>query len=298
MTNFLLTVILGVFQGSLDALLALGIVLIYRTTGVLNFAQAATGTLATYVVYWMSQGRGLAILWLAVPISLLVGGCTGVATYGAVRSIRAKRHALTAAVATLAMAILIRALIQQSINVGGYSAVGQFPDPFSASFFSIGDLTVAYFYVAAITCSATLALGIGAFLQWTRIGTMLRAMADNVDAVALCGGRITVLAAGAWFAGGVLAAVAGFFYALLSFNPSFLDPLFVASLIAAVLGGLRSLTGAFIGGIALEVGDNLFQVYGPEDYRAFALTFLIVLLIAVLVLAPKKWLAPSSRRLV
>src|SRR5947209_5304654 len=108
MQDLVQTVFAGAAAGSLDALLALGIVLIYRTTGVLNFAQAATGTFAAYVAYSLAQSHPL---WLAVLGSLLVAAALGAASFWAVSGITTRDYALTTAVATLALAILLQQAI-------------------------------------------------------------------------------------------------------------------------------------------------------------------------------------------
>jgi branched-subunit amino acid ABC-type transport system permease component len=82
------------------------------------------------------------------------------------------------------------------------------------------------------------------------------------------------------------------------FDPTVLDTYFVGALIAAVLGGLRSLTGAFAGAVGLEIAHNLFSTYAPANLAGYTQTFLIMLLIAVLVLAPRRWLASAPLRTV
>src|SRR5437588_11464167 len=107
MTDFYQDLVLGVGIGALDALLAMGIVLIYRTTGVLNFAQAATGALSAYIAYSIVATRPLSSLWFGVPVSMLTGSLIAVATFLAVNRIRSRQVALTSAVATLAIAVLL-----------------------------------------------------------------------------------------------------------------------------------------------------------------------------------------------
>jgi branched-chain amino acid transport system permease protein len=285
------SVVLGVAQGALDALLALGIVLIYRTTGVLNFAQSGTGMLSAFTVYSVAQGRPL---WIGVSAGLMVAAATGVATFGLVSGIKTRQFALSAAVATLAVGILL----QYIIRVGWGTTSGIFPNPFGFNVWTVGDVTIAYSSLAGVVTAILLAIGLGSFLRLTRIGTMLRAIADNPEAARLCGGNNTVLIAGIWAASGMLAGVAAFFAADIVFAPSFLDTYFVAALIASVLGGLRNLVGAFVGAIALEIARNLFTVYASASIVGYTQTFVILLLIVVLVFAPRHLLAGSEGRMV
>jgi len=291
MHTFLQTVVFGVGGGALDALLALGIVLVYRTTGVLNFAQAATGTIAAYVMYAFSQGRPLGV---AVAAGLLTGAAVGVATHLALGSMESKEHPLRSAVATLAVAILL----QQIVILQWGTTVGTFPNPFPTTLLTVGGVALTYSSLAGIAVAVVLALSLGASLRWTRTGTMLRALADNLDGARLCGGNVALLVGGVWAVSGVLAAIAAFFAAQIGLEPSYLDTYFLPALIASVLGGLRGLAGAFAGAVALETGRTLFQAYAPSDVTPYAQTFLILLLIVVLVVAPRRWLTGGAARAV
>jgi branched-chain amino acid transport system permease protein len=293
MGEFVQGVVLGIGTGAVDALLAMGIVLIYRTTGVLNFAQAATGTLSAYVIYSVSLDRPL---WLALLAGLGTGALTGVVAQRLVRTVGGGRKALNAAVATLAVAILI----QQIIRIGWGSTVGNFPTPFGFDAFQVGSVTIPHVLVASMVVAAGLAVAIGAALRFTRVGTMIRALADNLPAAQLCGANVAVLIAGVWGLSGGLAALAGFFAPQTgaAFDPSLLDVYFVGALVAAVLGGLRSLTWAFLGALALEVARTLFTLYAPVTLSGYTQPFLIAVLIVILVLAPRGWLAPAGQRVV
>jgi branched-chain amino acid transport system permease protein len=293
MQELVQTVFSGVAAGSLDALLALGIVLIYRTTGVLNFAQAATGTFAAYATYSVAQSHPL---WLATGAGLLAAAALGGASYWAISGIRSAHFALVTAVATLALSILV----QQLISLIWGPALGVFPNPFSPDAVSIGSVSLPAFQQQAteIGVAAFLALGLGAFLRWTRLGTMLRALADNQEAARLCGGNVPLLLTGMWAAAGALSGIAAFFAAEIVFFPSFMDPLFLFSLIAAVLGGLRSLVGTFCSALSLEVAHNLFIAYAPAAVTPYTQTLLVVLLIAVLLVVPWSRTSPGTQRVV
>lgn len=292
MTDFYQDLVLGIGIGALDALLAMGIVLIYRTTGVLNFAQAATGALSAYVAYSISATRPLSSLWLGIPVALLTGSLIGIATFLAVHRIRSRQVALTSAVATLAIAVLL----QQVIRIQYGSTAGLFPSPLDSFTIVTGGVRIPGQLIGAVVSALSLALLIGAGLRFTKIGTMIRAVADNRDAARLSGGNTFLLLAGVWAAAGMLAAVSGIFAAQgLFIEPSFLDTYFVAALIAAVIGGLRSLSGAFAGAMGLEIAKNLFQTYQPA-YGQYAQTFLLLLLVVVLVAAPRRWLAQTEPR--
>jgi branched-chain amino acid transport system permease protein len=184
--------------------------------------------------------------------------------------------------------------------MGWGSVAGSFPTPFGYDAFQVGAVTIPHVLAATAAVAAALALLIGAVLQFTRAGTMIRALADNRPAAQLCGGNVALLLASVWAIAGALAALAGFFapQAGGAFDPSLLDVYFVGALVAAVLGALRSLTWAFIGALVLEVGKTLFTQYAPIDWTGYTEPFFIAIFIVVLVVAPRRWLAPAGRRTV
>lgn len=290
MTTFLQAVILGAGTGAIDGLLAMSIVLIYRTTGVLNFAQGTSGTFAAFVIYTAAIRLPL---WLAVPAGLATGAALTAATDRVVSGMRTKHFGLSAAVATLGIAILL----QQAIRVIWGTTTGSFPSPIGFGIIQVGTVTISYLaiWTAGIAVLSTLALAIAH--RRTAAGTMIRAIADNPVGARLCGGNVRMLVSVVWGISGVLAAAAGFFAAQLSFDPALLDPYFVAALIAAVIGGLRNLGAALVGAVAIETARNLLVVYAP-NFTAYTQTTLVLILIAVLVFAPRSWLTRTPVRVV
>lgn len=293
MSTLLQTIIFGTGAGSLDGLLALGIVLVFRTTGVLNFAQAATGTLAAYVAYAVASGRPAAWLWLAVPAAIAVGAATGGITYVVVGRVRNSHLVLAPTVATLALAILL----QQVVRIGWGGTAGAFPQPLAGTAWSVGGVVVPGLYLAALGTAGALATGLGFGLRYTTVGTMIRALSDNGMAARLCGANVAALHAGLWATAGALAAVAGLFAAQIVFDPSFLDPFLLGALVAAVVGRLRSLSGAFLGAIGLEVARNLLGSYLP-GIAQYTQTALLLALVAVLLFAPRGFVADMPERTV
>jgi branched-chain amino acid transport system permease protein len=295
MQQFLRAVANGVGTGALDALLALGIVLIYRTTGVLNFAQASIGAFGSFCIYAIAQAAPLLI---ALPGGVLMGAACGFCCFATINTMRAKSQTVAAAVATLALSILLQQLIAV---IWGPTEV-TLPNPFPAGLVTFGDVSLFYSTVFGIVVTAVLVVSIGLLLKWTKVGTMVRAVADNSQLARLSGGNAGLLIGAIWAVSGALATLAGFFVAEFAggLMPSFLDTFLIAALIAAVLGGLHSLTATFLGAIGIEIVRNLFVVYEPNlpipDYTAYTQTFVIFVLIVVLVIVPRRWLAQSSER--
>jgi branched-chain amino acid transport system permease protein len=288
MQEFFQAVVSGAGQGSLDAMLALGIVLIFRTTGVMNFAQASTGTVAAFALYSLAVPLPL---WLATLAALIVAAVVGLLTFAVVRGTSARQVALTSAVASLAVAVLLQYVIRTAWG----TPTGTFPNPFGLDGWTIGGVVIAYFYGAAFLCALVLALLLGACLRWTKLGVMIRALADQQEAARLFGANEPVLVSVVWAVSGMLAGVAAFFAMIITFQASFVDTFFVGALIAAVIGGLRSLTLAFVGALGLEIARNLFVSYAAPSIVGYTQTFLLILLIIILTIAPRRWLAGEGR---
>lgn len=278
MQTFLQTVVLGLGTGSLDALLAVGLVLIYRTTGILNFSLASAGTISSYVTVSVASGRPLV---LGVGAGIACGALLGLLTDLALRRVLRNGGELTAAVGSLAVAVLFAQVVH--IAWGGQS--GQFPAPFGVTSLSVGGIVIPELYLSSFVTSGVLAVALGGVLRCTRTGRMIRALSDSPETAELCGANRAVLVGSVFACAGALSAVASFFAAQIVFDPSFMDPFFLAALIAAVLGGLRSLPTAFVASLLLEVARTLFQAYAPGTISLYTQTFLLVLLVAVLALA-------------
>jgi branched-chain amino acid transport system permease protein len=228
--------------------------------------------------------------------AMLVAGLIGAATYGSILGVRSQHYALTAAIATLAVSSLLQQVVKSA-----WPETVSYPASFPSTPISIGPWQISELYVAALATGVTLLVLVTAFLRWTRVGTMIRALADNSPAARLCGANVAALVAGVWGVAGALAALAGFFEAQITFDPFFLAPAFLMALIASVVGGLRSLPIAFLGAIGLEVASTLFQSYAgnvSSDLPSYAKTFLLVLLIAFLLIAPARWIGRVRGRTV
>lgn len=276
LTPFLVT---GFALGAIYALAGLGIVVLYRATGELNFAFGALAA-ASAVVTWQVHEWGLYI-WLACLVGIATATVIS-ATYGAVVSAKvAHRTDVIKAVATLGLALIILGL--------AYWIWGDSPRrlrlPLRALNTEVLGVRVTGARLLAISFCLIAAIGITALLTKTRMGLQMRALADTRDLSALIGidvERVTLLA---WIGSGILAGVAGILLgALVRLDPGVLTFMVVPSLAAAILGGLRSLWLTLLGGLAigmLEAVATPFQTIAP--YRSLA-PFIVA--IAVLMVLP------------
>jgi len=282
MGRFLQYVLAGLSAGSLYALVALGLVLIYRSTRVLNFAHGDLATFGTFVAFAAVTG-GMS-LWIALPLAILVGAVIAVVFYfGAV--VPAQRKGAS----PLGTVILTSglALILQGLTVYRWGAEpDRFPFPLSDSkVWQIGPVYVSQLSIGTLAAAAATSLVLYLLTQKTRLGLAMRATSENLPAAQTLGIPTRQVLAFSWGVAAALAVIAGVFLApALLLDPFFmLDPLF-KGLAAAVLGGLNSLPGAIVGGLILGVAEAVSGAYLAIEFKS-SLAF--VLIVVVLLLRPE-----------
>lgn len=271
----------GIVVGGIYGLLALGIVLVYKGARVLNFAEAELGTFALYVTWWGVAEQG----W---PWAL--AGVLGLAAVAAIsfgferlvvaRMVEASR--LAVAVATLGLMLLLLAV---ELKVWGSGPKFLAP-PIAGQGWRIAGVFVSPVQVLALVVAAGIGFGLTAFLRRTDFGLGVLAAAQDPVAVRLMGVPFAALSAFTWVVAGMLGGIAALLIepSIGAFAPGFMLPLFVPALAAALIGGLDSLSGAFLGGIALGLVDQLVRwrfvtsvVPGIAELAVFALILLILL---------------------
>ena len=279
----------AVLAGSVVGLMALGLSLTYRTTGVLNLSQAGLAALGGYVAYAAS---GKMPMIAAVALALVITATVS-ALIGWLVDLRLGHHsAVTAMVATLAAGIVLSQVIEQI-----WGALEFFPNVIGHQPVVWGNVTVERVDVWATAAAICLALLLTGFLRLTKWGLAMRAIADSSDGARSSGIPAPRVRAFGYAIAGALACVSGFFVAtsIGVLSPDFMDLYMVAALIAAVIGGLGSLLGAFGGALLISLAQSLFGYYAPTltfgskviILGTFKDTLILVLLMAVLLLMPR-----------
>ncbi|HXH82535.1 MAG TPA: branched-chain amino acid ABC transporter permease [Candidatus Tectomicrobia bacterium] len=272
----------GVSAGSLYALVALGIVLIYRSTRVLNFAHGDIATLATFVAFSLLSRQVDFVLALAG--ALATGAAVGVAFYFLVL-VRAQRRGATLlgmVILTLGLALVIQGVV---VYVWGAEPAA-LPFPISdVRTYRLGGVVVSQLSLATMTAGVVGSLALYLLVQRTRLGLAMRATSENVMAAQTLGIPTRLVLGVAWGVASALGVVAGVFLApALLLDPFFmLDP-FLKGFAAAVLGGLNSLPGAVVGGLLLGVAESLAGAYLTIQFKN---TLAFVVIVVVLLVRPE-----------
>ena len=282
----------GVVQGVVIGLVALGLVMIWRATRILNFALGATATFAAYLGMGLLS-YGVGFWWsfvLCIPFGMILGGATERLF---VRPLYGKPE-LNPLVATVGLLLLIEAVVGAiwSTNVRGL------PVPFSFIRWTLGGkpLGLSPLSVFPIVSALVLALAIGALFRFTNLGLQLRASAHAPEVSRLLGVRVSRMLTLGWMLAcgvGAVAAVivaAGFATGL---TPSEMEAPFAVGFIAAVVGGLESPVGALAGGIAFGVIEQFVTDYLNAN---LVLPIALGVLILVLVVRPEGVFSRSVTR--
>lgn len=283
MDFFIAQLISAIKLGSIYALIAIGYSIVYSIMGMINFAHGELLMIATFAL-WVLLNAGLPFgvgVILAILITVVFGVLIERIAY------RPIRHAgeSTQIITSLAVSIFLEAICQAIFNSSSKALI--IPSFFSKTF-KIGAATVSVIDVVTFACTVILTIVVLLIIQKTRIGKAMRAVADNPEAADLVGIDKNKIITVAFIIGSVLAAVAGILYSgkYTSFSNDMGFMLGVKAFIAAVLGGLGSLTGAVAGGYIMAVLEIFFSGYLPTGVASFQTTFTFLVLILVLLVRP------------
>ncbi len=276
----------GLVSGATYALLGLGIVIIFRSTDVVNFAISDFGTFGVFVAFALIS-RGLPLLAAAVG-AVLVAGLLGVATERTVIRPLGPGKTFAALVLTLALSLILQ-------SAAGFLFGHEpraFPSLVPGNVTLVG-LVVSWQKIATAVLALMAMAVIAAFMRYTTLGIAMRASAEDPYAARVVGINRNLIAPLAWFIGCALAGLAAL---LLAPDATLTVTLMVAPLFRAFagvfLGGLESMVGAAVGGFAIGILDDLAGRYVSASFRD---TFVFAIIVIVLFLRPAGLLATQRR---
>jgi branched-chain amino acid transport system permease protein len=272
----------GLAIGSIFASLALALVLIYRTTDVVNFAQGEMATFTTYIA-WSLMNHGLSY-WPAFVLTLLIAFAGGVGIERTLIRPIEHRPEVVIVIMTIGLLIVINGLTGWIWGADPKAVDSPFPNKtIDVAGVAISTQDIGTFCV----CIASV-LVLWAFFRFTTLGLAMRSVAVNSAASRLMGVRVGWMLALGWGFAAVLGAIAG----LMAAPTAFLDPnmmlvILVYAFAAAVLGGIDSPIGAVVGGLILGVTVNLLGRYVDLVGEELKLPTALAVLLLVLVIRPQ-----------
>jgi branched-chain amino acid transport system permease protein len=276
--DFMQQVVSGLASGGIYAALALALVIIHRSTGVINFSQGEMATLCTYVAWTLTVNHGWDY-WPAFVATLAFSFVFGVVTHSVVIRPVERGDLLRVVIVTIGLLIAINGFV-----VWQWSGEPQsLRSPFGSRTFDIGGVVISVQDIGTIAVTVGIVVLLWLLFQFTKVGLALRAAAVNPTEARLVGVRVTWMLALGWGLAAVLGAVAGMLTApSVGLDPQIMQPILIYAFAAAVLGGIDSPFGAVVGGLILGVMLNLIGVY--VDFVGAELKLPVALLVILVVL--------------
>ena len=278
MSHFIQVLVDGLSNGAIYAALALAIVLVYRSTGLINFSQGGMAVLATFAAYALVRAGTPVVLALLVAIAC--GFVLGALLERGVMRRFEGGDPDTAVVATIALLLLLTGV---SALFFGYEPHA-FPSLFPNRTLHLGGVFVSLRSLGTIVVLLVVMGALQLLFRTTKLGLALRAVTDNPRSSALSGLPVSRLLMIGWGLAAALGAIAGVLVApQLFISPGMLDFVLVYALAAAILGGLDSPVGAVVAALFIGVIENLAGAYVDfiGDDLKIAVPFVAVVVILV-----------------
>lgn len=278
----------GVSLGAIYGLVALGLVLAYKATEVLNFAHGDLVMLAAFSGWGLIAVAGLPF-WAAAPIAIaLLGALAWLLEMGLMRRI-AGQPQFAGVMLTIGLAFMIRGMV--SMGFGPESRT--YPTPWSGRSVNLGGVVIAELSLAIVGAATLVTLALYWFLRRTATGIAIQAASQNQLAAYLSGIRVKRLNSLVWAISGAIAAVCGLLLAPVTLVDIGLWFVMLKAMAALVVGGFGSAPGAIVGGIVIGLIEQFSGLYAPEGVKDVAA---YIALIVVLVLYPRGLLGEAHGR--
>lgn len=272
MDTFFSTLITGTANGAIYALAALGLVIVWRGAGVVNFAQMGQAMFTTYIASNLIQSGNS--YWMAFIVALIAGSLLGmVIDLLIMRPLAHQKSASStktlSAIIPVIASLGILAILQALAGIFYAGQERGFPTPVSSFFFKNGDETLPFsafnLFVIGVVCLVLLSLTY--FFTKTGVGLGMRAAALNPEVARLSGIRVSRMRTLSWIISGGAGSLAGLLITPnTNLSPNTLDLILIIAFTAAVVGGLDSPAGAVIGGLILGLGIAFVTTYiSPEN---------------------------------
>ena len=281
-TLFAQQILSGIASGSLFAILALAIVMIYRSTEVLNFGQGEMGLFATFISWTFLTRMDF---WPAFFLAVLVAAVLGAALERFILRPVSNAPVLNSIVVTLGLFIVFNGL---SLWIWGPQPKGYGPfSVFKGDATCLSDVCIGRLSIGILVVTLIIMVLLYLLFQHTRLGLALRATAQNRTASRLVGVPVGNMLSIGWGLAAAVGAVAGVMAAQnLSLTTGTMFAVLLFAFAAAVLGGLDSPVGAVVGGLVIGVVKNLAGTYVPPEVGSVDLAVAFLVIILVLMFRP------------
>jgi branched-chain amino acid transport system permease protein len=276
MDTILQLVLNGLAVGCIYGLVALGFVLIYKTTELVNFAQGDLLMLGAFTCYMFVVWYGVGY-WAAFALAIVA-----VALFGALLDATVLRRVIgQPQFAVVMLTIGLGATFRSFASITWGSEIYTLPTPFSARQTMLGKVSVSHEYVAIIVGTVLLCAVLYAFFTYTKVGVAMQATSQNQLAAYYMGIPVKRMFSLIWAISAGVAAVAGVLLAPVSLIDVNLGFIGLKAFAAAVLGGFGSILGALIGGLTIGLIEMFAGTYLPQGFKDVAAYVVLLIVLAV-----------------
>jgi branched-chain amino acid transport system permease protein len=269
----------GIAVGCLYALIALGFVLIIKATDILNFAHGEVIMISSLLCYFLMAKYHFSFLTASL-ITILIAALLGVLTERVVLRPMLGEPIFAVVMITIGLSIFLRSMAGIIFGHDNYV----FPSPFPKEPMNLAGITLSMTQIWVMISTALLVLIFFIFFKYSRMGLAMRGTANNQETALLMGISTKRIFAMVWGIAFVTAAIAGIFLANVMVVNIGLTFTAISAFPAIILGGLESIPGAIIGGLAIGVIENLAGGYldqmiggGVKDVTPFVVLFLMLM---------------------
>ena len=273
---FLQVLLNGIAIGAIYAMVALGFVLVFKATSVLNFAHGAFLMLAAYLAVTFLSTLGMPFV-LGLVLTAVLLAVLGVILHYTIMKRMVGKTFFSVVLVTVGLEIVIRALLLIFYGPTPKGRLTKLPQ----GQVQLDGLTIPYVNIAMFLAAGVTVVAFLVFFQRSRLGLHMRAVAENLEAASAMGIEPNRIYAAAWAIGLMMAAIGGVFYA--HFTPSIslgLSVIGLRAFPAAILGGIDSIGGAIVGGMIVGIVESVGAGYLGAEYRdviAFGIMFAVLL---------------------
>lgn len=269
-------ILTGVAQGCIYGLIALGFVLIYKATEMVNFAQGDLMMVGAFVAFTFISTLGMPY-WVGLLATMAVMALGGyLLEVVALRPIIGQPQ-FAVVILTISLGFVLRAVAGM---VWGHNPVS-FQTPFTGGVVRFGDTMISHEYLAIIAGTLLLCTVLYLFFRYTRLGVAMQAASQNQLAAYYMGIPVKTVFSMIWAISAAVAAVAGVLMAPVALVETQMGFLGIKAFAAAVIGGFGSLPGALVGGLIVGLGEQLAGGYMPGGFKETAAYLIMLIMLTV-----------------
>ncbi len=271
----------GIAIGCIYGLVALGFVLIFKATEVLNFAQGELMMLGAFIAYSFITFLQMPY-WITFILTVFLMGIFGVLIDRVLFRPLIGQPTFSIVMVTVGFGILARSIVSM-VPEWGTDTYG-FKTPFTSNFVRQGGVIVSWEHIAIIILTVLLILVFYVFFKYTRIGVAMQAASENQLAAEYMGISVKKVFSLTWAISAAVGAFAGILLAPITFVHMNMGFIGLKAFPAAVLGGFGSIPGAIVGGVIIGLTESFAGIYLPIGWKDVAA---YIILITVLILRPQ-----------